>query len=219
MVLQVQDNSGNVDIMSAYAVATPVLPESDTEAPTVGITSPVPDQSVAGNVPITATATDNVGVTRVDFYLDNTGGTPIGFATTSPYTITWDSTTTNTGNHSLFAIASDAAGNTTTSAGVPIVVGSVGPPVISIASPANGSTVTRKSTVQILATVSPGGFPIDHVDLIVGSTTICTVTPPNPYSCEWVVPKAANKTYTIKGSAVDTQGHVTTSASVTVTAK
>jgi hypothetical protein len=218
MLLQVQDNTGNVDIMSAYAVATPVPPGPDTQPPTVGITSPTPSQRVAGNVTITATADDNVGVTRVDFYLDSPGGTPIGFATTSPYTITWDSTTTNTGSHSLFAIARDAAGNNSTPATVSIMVDSIAFPTISIASPADGGTVTRKSTVTIQASVSPGTYPTDHVDFIVGSTLTCSDTT-SPYTCDWVVPKAANKKYTIKGTAVDTQGHATTSTTVTVTAK
>ena len=76
MLLEAQDNDGNVDIMSAYAVATPLPPPPDTEAPTVGVASPASGQHVAGDVPVTANATDNVGVTRVDFYLDSTGGPP-----------------------------------------------------------------------------------------------------------------------------------------------
>src|SRR5437667_2594212 len=40
IMLQVQDNSGNVDLISAYAVATPVPPGPDTTPPTVSITSP-----------------------------------------------------------------------------------------------------------------------------------------------------------------------------------
>ena len=221
MILQVQDNSGNMDIMSSYAVATPVPPGPDGTPPTVIITRPSPGD-VSGNVPITADATDNVGVTRVDFYLctnatcDVAGRTPIDSATTSPYTITWDSTTTTTGLHDLIATAIDAAGNTGTSAKVSITVDPIPLPTISITNPADGGIVTRKSTVIIQSDVTGD---IDHVDFIVGSTPICRVTPPNPYSCEWVVPKAANKTYSIKGSAVDTQGHVTTSTTVTVTAK
>jgi hypothetical protein len=53
MLLQVQDNSGNVDIMSAYAVATPVQPGPDTQPPSVQITTPAGGH-VAGNVTITA---------------------------------------------------------------------------------------------------------------------------------------------------------------------
>jgi hypothetical protein len=218
MLLQVQDNTGNVDIMSAYAVATPVPPGPDTQAPTVGITSPTLSQHVAGNVAITANATDNVGVTRVDFYLDSTGGTSIGSATTSPYAIMWDSSA-STGSHSLIATAKDAAGNTGTSAPVAIVVDPIAFPTISITSPTNGSIVTHKSTVQIDATVSAGTYPIDHVDFIVGSKVTCSGVTTSPYSCNWAVPPAANKTYTIKANAADTKGHVTTSTTVTVTAK
>jgi hypothetical protein len=215
MLLQAQDNSGNVDIMSAYAVATPVPPGPDTENPTVGITSPT-GGNVSGDVVITADAADNVGVTRVDFYLDS-GGTPIGSATTSPYTITWDSTTTTTGLHSLSAIARDAAGNLSTPATVSITVDSIVFPEIFIASPANGD-VTRKSTVTIQADVTERTYPIARVDFLVGSKVTCSLTA-SPYTCDWVVPKAANKKYTIQANAVDTKGHVTASTPVTVTAR
>ena len=55
--------------MSLYAVATPP-PSSDTEPPAVAITGPTAGSHVSGNVTVTADASDNVGVTRVDFYLD-----------------------------------------------------------------------------------------------------------------------------------------------------
>jgi hypothetical protein len=109
------DDSGNSDVMSAYAVATP-----DTHPPTVRITNPA--GLVTGDVAITADAADNIGVTRVDFYLDSTEGPAIGSATTIPYTITWDSTTTTTGRHMLIATATDATGNIGTSPPISIVV-------------------------------------------------------------------------------------------------
>ena len=124
LMLQVQDNSGNVDLVSAYVVATPVPGGPDTENPTVSITSPSSGAHVSGNVSITANASDNFGVTRVDYFLDS-GTTPIGSATSVPYTITWDSGTTSPGSHSLSATARDAAGNTGASAAVPISVDTV----------------------------------------------------------------------------------------------
>jgi subtilisin family serine protease len=216
MLLQVQDNSGNVDIMSAYAVATPVPPGPDTEAPTVGITSPT-GGNVSGDVVITADAADNVGVTRVDFYLDS-GGTPIGSATSVPYTMTWDSTTTTTGSHLLIATARDAAGNIGSSDPVSVMVDPITPPQISITTPTDGSIVTRKSTVPIQANVTVRTYPIARVDFLVASKVTCSLTA-SPYTCNWIVPKAPNKKYTIQANAVDTKGHVTGSTPVTVTAK
>ena len=42
--------------------------------------------------------------------------------TTSPYSVTWNSTTATNGSHTLTAVARDAAGNSTTSAGVSVTV-------------------------------------------------------------------------------------------------
>ena len=47
--------------------------------------------------------------------------------TTSPYSVAWNSTTATNGSHTLTAVARDAAGNTTTSAGVSATVNNAGP--------------------------------------------------------------------------------------------
>ena len=93
----------------------------DTIAPTVSITTPSNGATVSGaSVTVSATASDNVGVSGVQFKLD---GANLGSEdTTSPYSITWDTTTASNGSHSLTAVARDAAGNTTTSSTVNVTV-------------------------------------------------------------------------------------------------
>jgi len=66
---------------------------------------------------VSATASDSVGVAGVQFLLD---GVALGSEdTTAPYSVSWNTTTTANGSHSLTARARDAAGNQTTSATVP----------------------------------------------------------------------------------------------------
>jgi hypothetical protein len=107
------------------ALASPVswsftTAAADTTPPTVSITAPAAGTTVSGTTSVTANASDNVGVTSVQFKLDGTNiGSPV---TTAPYTISWDTTTATNGAHTLTAVASDAAGNTTTSAGVGVTV-------------------------------------------------------------------------------------------------
>jgi len=215
LMLQVQDNSGNVDLVSTYVVATPVPGGPDTENPTVSIASPTSGSHVSGNVSILANASDNVGVTRVDFFLDS-GTTPIGSATSAPYTITWDSETTSPGSHSLSATARDAAGNTGTSAAVPITVDSPTLAHVSITSPANGTTVQRKSTVLITASVTPGSYPVSRVDFLANSGVVCSDTT-SPYTCNWQVPaRGSTKSFQLQAKAYDTKGSVVPSAIVTV---
>ena len=91
----------------------------DTQPPTVSITAPLNGATVSGTVSVTATASDNVGVTKVEFYLD---GALTSTDTTSPYSWSWDTTAVVNGSHSLTAKAYDAALNVGTSAAVSVTV-------------------------------------------------------------------------------------------------
>ena len=77
------------------------------------MTAPTAGSVVSGNVTVSATATDNVGVAGVQFLLD---GASLGAEdTTAPYSMTWDTTSVSNGVHTLQARARDAAGNSATS--------------------------------------------------------------------------------------------------------
>ncbi len=76
----------------------------DTTAPTATAS----EAGTTGTITLSATASDNVGVTKVEFYID---GALVGTDTTSPYSITYNSANLANGTHSLVAKAYDAAGN------------------------------------------------------------------------------------------------------------
>src|SRR5207244_13515631 len=79
----------------------------DFPPPAVQVTDPVAG-TVLGTIPVTATATDHVGVTSLQIQLD---GHNLGLAgTASPLTVSWDTTGVPNGLHRLSATASDAAG-------------------------------------------------------------------------------------------------------------
>ena len=84
---------------------------------TVSITAPAAAVDASdGTVQVTASASDNVGVAGVQFKLD---GANLGAEdTTAPYAVSWNTTPTANGSHTLTAVARDAAGNTTTSSAV-----------------------------------------------------------------------------------------------------
>ena len=82
------------------------------------VTAPVVSASEtgsAGSIALKATATDNVGVTKVEFYVD---GTLAGSSTTAPYTLAYDSKLLSKGSHSLVTKAYDAANNMGSSSAV-----------------------------------------------------------------------------------------------------
>jgi hypothetical protein len=92
----------------------------DNNAPTVSISSPAAGATVSGTTTVTATAADTVGVQNVQFRVD---GANVGSAdTSSPYQYSWNTTALTDGEHTLSAIARDAAGNTRTSANVTVTV-------------------------------------------------------------------------------------------------
>ena len=85
----------------------------DNIPPTVAITSPANGAIVArkANVTITATASDNVGVTRVDFLVN---GALQCSDTTAPYSCVWRVPGAANKTHQLQARAFDQAGNSAT---------------------------------------------------------------------------------------------------------
>jgi hypothetical protein len=105
-----RDGAGNATTSAPVHVT---VNNVDGTPPNVSMTAPANNATVSGTaVMVSATAADNVGVAGVQFLLDGT--TPIGAElNTAPYSVTWDTTTTSLGGHTLSAHAHDAAGNTT----------------------------------------------------------------------------------------------------------
>lgn len=91
----------------------------DTIAPTISITEPEPDDTVYGAIVFSASASDNVGVTRVEFYLD---GELISEDTSSPFQFFWNTGAAANGLHTLTTKSYDAAENFATSSPIDITV-------------------------------------------------------------------------------------------------
>ena len=159
---------------SAQATITVSTAPCDTSPPTVQLTSP-PAGPVSGTVTVAATASDDRGVAGVRFRLD---GNTLGSEDTSPpYSISWDTATASAGNHTLTAVARDAATNTTTSAPVAVTVTNSTPSfvndrvVIGLDEPTNLAfapdgrmfVTERDGTVWV---VQPGADEVDPVPLL-----------------------------------------------------
>jgi uncharacterized protein (TIGR03118 family) len=74
------------------------------------VTLTAPTGTLSGTVVLSAAVVDPIAITKVDFYANST---LIGAATSTPYTINWNTTTLTTGSESvsLSAKATDADGN------------------------------------------------------------------------------------------------------------
>ena len=117
--VDVATNANPDDFPIAFSVSNP--PPPDNMPPTVSMTAPANLSTVSGNVTVSANAGDNVGVVGVQFLL---GGQPLGAEdTTTPYSVTWNSTSVpNGGPYLLSARARDAATNQTTATAVSVTV-------------------------------------------------------------------------------------------------
>src|SRR4051812_31054543 len=129
----------------------------DTVAPTVSLASP--GATVSGNVPLTATATDNVGVAGVKFF---DGATQIGSEITSgAFATIWNSTTVPDGSsHTLTAVARDAAGNTRTSNAVTVTVNNAPPPPPPPPPPPSALTLAANVSVDGAGPITTAGISV-----------------------------------------------------------
>jgi hypothetical protein len=204
-----RDAAGNT---TTSAVVT-VTASNDTTDPTVSISAPAGGATVSGTLTVSGSASDNIGVVGVQFKLD---GANLGTEdTTSPYSVSWNTTTATNGSHTLTAVARDAAGNTTTSTAVSVTAANdATDPTVSISAPAGGATVSGTITVSGSASDNIGvvgvQFKLDGANLGAEDTT-------SPYSVSWNTTTAANGSHTLTAVARDAAGNTTTSAVVTVT--
>jgi hypothetical protein len=109
----------NVTVTAAGSTPSNVPPSVSMSSPASGATFTAP-----ATVTLTAAASDSDGtVAKVDFYA---GSTPIGTATTAPFTVSWSGVAA--GSYSLTAVATDNGGATATSAAISITVNQASPP-------------------------------------------------------------------------------------------
>ena len=97
----------------------------DTTPPTTQVTAPASGSTVSGSVTVTATASDNVGVTKIELYID---GALLASGASSPESAAWSTAGAANGGHAITSKAYDAAGNVGTSATVTVTVSNAGPP-------------------------------------------------------------------------------------------
>jgi hypothetical protein len=79
----------------------------------VSLTAPADGANVSGTIQIAVTASDNIGVTKVRFWVD---GVYLGYDMTAPYSKPLNTTSLSLGPHEITTVALDAAGNQSTAA-------------------------------------------------------------------------------------------------------
>jgi hypothetical protein len=185
--------------------------------PNVTLSSPANGATFGApaNIALSATATDDGSVSRVDFYsgtsLIGSSNTPSG----TTYSATW--TGVPAGSYNVYAVAVDNSGfaaNSNTSA---ITVGAANnPPAVTISSPLTGTTFTAGTNIAISATASDIDGTISKVEFFAGANLIGTATVPvnGLYSITWA--NVNTGAYSLTAKATDNANGLTTSAAVII---
>lgn len=170
--------------------------------PSVNVTAPTDGATVSGTMDITAVATDDVGIQRVDFYVD---GFLVGSDSVADpgdvYSITsWDSTTADEGERTITATAVDTVDHET-SVSITVNVDNYNAPQVSITGPGAASEVF---SIEASASAA-AGLAIVRVEFYVDAAHLGDDTSA-PYSFGWDTTEDSNGWYTLQVVAVDDKG-------------
>ena len=201
-----------------------VYRNADADDPTVALTAPAAESTLAGTVTFAATAFDTRGITSVTFRANGQplatdtapDGSPFG-APGAAYSAGVDTTQLADGSYLVDAVATDASGRTSTSAQWRVFVKNTPgvddrPPTVAFTRPADRAIVRGSTTVAVNAGDDRG---VAKVELFNGSTLICSDTTA-PYSCAFSPRGSDVGRQTLFAVATDTAGQ-TASAARTIT--
>lgn len=185
-----------VDATGRGTTSPPRTVQVTNPLPAVALTSPAPFATVAGDVPLTATATPHEGsgaaIAEVTFEVD--GWNVLGPDTEAPYEAVWNAAGAY-GTHVVVAIARDANGQTARSAPVQLTVPSPAP-TAALTSPVDGAS-PRSGALTMTVAASPDpvtGTPLSHAEFYVdGQYAGYDLTiDGGTFSAEWVATPGAH---------------------------
>ncbi len=196
-------NSSGVE--SAYSNVVQV---KEMAAPVVDIVTPSANATLSGTVSVGVNAQDNVGVTKVELYADNT---LVGTGSSAPCAFNWQTASMPPGQYTLYAKAYDAAGNMGTSEKVVYVTGDTSVPTVTISAPGNNRQVSGTVTVTAGATDNIGVTSFALYD----NSSLIYAANQGTISYNWNTVTAGNGSHTLVAIASDAAGNAG-SASITV---
>ena len=176
---------------------------------------------MTGLVGVNVTATDNIGVARVELRVNST---TVAVDTAAPFAFTWDSAGVSNGMASLVAHAFDAAGNSRASSalsvnvanGVPAVPKDTTAPQVKIINPVAGTVSGKNVAISVNASDDSGAAGITQMLYIDGVLKATGKGSTLGYNWNTRPNGVRAGSHTIRAVARDAAGN-TSSASVSVT--
>ncbi len=193
------DYTGSVSVTSGDASNSPqevdVTLSIRDRPPSVSITYPSGGNIEKAIVSIEAEASDDFGVNKVEFYVDNalqkTDSSP-------PYDYDWDPRPLSSGDYTIKARAYDTINQTNEDSIILTITDRR--PSVSITSPPEGEIQTKVVTIEVAASDDYG---VNKVEFYVNNALQKTDTSP-PYDYDWDTGPYSWGDYTIKAKAYDT---------------
>jgi len=162
-----------------------VVNVDNTNPTATSITYPTASLNLSGTFNITATGSDGVGISKIEFYDGDptTGGTLLSDDSTSPYSIVWTTTASNDGSHTIYARVIDKVNKYLDSSGVTFRIDNTVPTAsITSITPnvTSGGIIYINGTVSIATSVSDSGSGIKRTELYIDGGNTSTNTSANP---------------------------------------
>ena len=201
---------GRINAAKSLAAAKVFVPQPDIAAPSVAFTSPGSGSLLSGAVSVSVAASDNTGVSKVEFYVD---GTLVASTSSEPFTFYWDTKDVSNGSYQLTAKAYDMASNVSSATITVTVSNTVDtiPPVVKILSPAPGATVAKIVKISVSAT---DNVSVSRTEIYVDGVMKAASTSAS-LSYSWNVKSVATGQHVVMAKAFDGAGNTNTS-SITV---
>jgi hypothetical protein len=179
-----------------------VVSISEKVAPTITISSPLNNSAVNGTVSVKASASDNVGVVIVEYYVN---GFVKAKQTSGPYQWLWDTSALATGSYTLSVKAYDSAGNIGLSNSVNVILTrDTVAPVISLDVPVSGSKLSGKVAVTANASDNVG---VTKVEIYINAS-LYSVGNVLPLTYNWDTTSVADGSYILFAEAYDAAGNL-----------
>ncbi len=183
----------------------PGAPPAGDNPPLVSLTAPAAGATISGSVEFSASASDDNGVSKVEFYLDST---LVAEDTGLPYSTTLNTLSYGNGVHTLKARAVDSASQTAEST-VSVTISNVGAdaenPLVVINDPADNPHAWASGDLYIRSTATDN-VAVQKIELYINDYLVATE---NDGSMEriWPWDNVGPGAYTLKAKAYDTSGN------------
>ncbi len=189
----------------------------DATAPTTAITAPTNGAVIAGGstTTITASASDNTGVTKVELYIDGTLKTTL---TSGPYTYSWNTTGVTLGSHTIQSKAYDNYSLVGSSSVTTVSITDQTAPTVSLTAPTAGSTLAGTISLSANANDNTGGSGVAKVEFYVDNV-LKGSDATSPYSVTFDTKTITDGSHNFTAKAYDLAStpNVATSTAITAT--